>query len=151
MKVLLLLTTSVLAGSAACAQTMVETAVLSGAASSASGAASGVGGALAKSLGRIEGSLSGKPAGAARARSGSVPAEAVVDRRPAPPPPPKPAKSVLEAVQPGLERSELIAKAGKPSFAIVSSEEETMSFICKEGDAYTVKVVEGKVASITLK
>lgn len=154
MKSLILLVAGLFAATAACAQSMVEHAVLSGAASSASGAASGVGKALNKSLQRLEGSLSGKsPSGTAAtpAGRGSTASALLVDRRPVPPPPPKPAKSVLEGIKPGIERSELIAQAGQPSFSIVSSEEETMSFVCKEGDVYTVKVQDGKVASIALK
>lgn len=154
MKLLILLAASLFAASAAYAQSMVEHAVLSGAASSASGAASGVGKALSKTLERLEGSISGKPAAAnaaPAARSREPGSGLLVGRRPAPTPPPKPAKSVLEGVKPGLERSELIARAGKPSFSIVSSDEESMSFVCQEGDVYTVKVQDGKVASIELK
>lgn len=154
MKLLILIAAGVVCAAAAHAQGMVEHAVLSGAAASASGAASGAGNALSKALGRLDGSLSGKSAAGSAATPASratAAAEMRLNSRPAPPPPPKPAKSVLEAVKPGLERGELIAKAGKPSFAIVSSDEETMSFVCKEGDVYTVTVQDGKVASILLK
>ena len=158
MKLIALLFAAMLGSSLAHGQAMVEYGAIAAAASSAAGPASKMGKSLEKSLKALDGSLA--PAAAEPARTHAKPqAATAADRRPArssgstpaSTPLPKPSKEVLAAVQVGIDRSELIAKAGKPSFAIVSAEEELLSYNCKEGAAYSVVVKDGKVTEVREK
>jgi lipoprotein-anchoring transpeptidase ErfK/SrfK len=144
MRLLLAASALALLPASAFCQTMVESAILSGAvASAASGSAAATGSALSKSLGNIDSTL-------ARAAGASAPATALV--RPAPtratPPLPKPLQAAFQGVEPGTARADVIAKAGKPQFAIASSEEELLRYTTREGGSIRIRVVEGKVSSI---
>lgn len=127
-------------------QAMVESAILSGAsASAASGSAKATGSALSKSLGKLNSTLSA--AGGAGVRSNST-AAIPVPRAGGTPPPPKPSQTAFEGIQPGTLRADLIAKAGKPQFAITSSDYEMMNYATSEGGSVRIRVVDGKVSTI---
>jgi hypothetical protein len=144
MRLLLAVSAIALVPGFALCQTMVESAILSGAvANAASGSAAATGSALSRSLGKMDSTL-------ARAAGASAPATASLraTRSRATPPLPKPPQAAFEGVEPGTARAGLIAKAGKPQFAIASSEEEILSYTTREGGSIRVRVVEGKVSSI---
>jgi len=124
-------------------QTMVESAILSGPiAASASGGAASTGSALSKSLGNID-SVLGRAAAGAPATSTTR-----TSQTRATPPLPKPPQAAFEGVEPGTPRTELIAKAGKPQFAIASSDDEMLRYTTKEGGAIHIRIVDGKVSTI---
>lgn len=150
MKALGLISAILLLAGVASAQGMVEYGAIAGAATSASGGVSKIGSSLEKAFKGVEGSLSGKSTARDTTLERSAGRSTAV-RKPAPPPPPKPSKEVFTAVAPGLERAELIAKAGRPAFAIVSSDEEILSYLCKEGASYTVVLKDGKVSEVKEK
>jgi len=151
MRALCLLALSLIPAAPLAAQAMVENALLSGAASAASGSMAKAGAAVAKVLSRADNALSGKAAkeSPVAARPSVVTIDsAPIERKPAPPPPPKPSKADFDSIVPGLSRSELIAKVGLPAISILSDQGESLSYDCKEGDAFTIKMSDGKIASI---
>lgn len=150
MRLTILIAAALLGSGLAQAQSMVEYGAIAAAAGSASGGASKLGAALEKSLKSVDGSLRARPADTPAGKS-SRQSQAALDRRPAPPPPPKPAKETLAAVQVGWEKAQLMAKAGQPAFSIVSSDEEVLSYVCREGAAFTVIVKDGKVSEVKEK
>jgi hypothetical protein len=146
MRSIVVLAVAVLLPVPAFCQAMVESAILSGAAASAaSGTAKATGSALSKSLGKLNSTLSG--AGGAGVRSNSTSA-IPVPRAGGTPPPPKPSQKAFEGIEPGTPRADLIAKAGKPQFAITSSDYEMMNYATSEGGSVRIRVVDGKVSTI---
>lgn len=141
----LLLAVSILAllPATALCQSMVESAILSGAvAGSASGAAASTGSALSKSLGNIDTVLGRAAAGTTATRTTRA------SQTRATPALPKPPQAAFEGVEPGTPRTDLIAKAGKPQFAIASSDDEMLRYTTKEGGAIRIRIVDGKVSTI---
>ncbi|GEM_PF-5256693 len=132
------------------AQTIIEAGALAGAATAGAGPAARIGASLDKVLGKVETTLAGKPsASPASALKGSKTVDPSLPvLKPSPPPPPKPLKTDFDSVAPGLSRTELIAKVGPPSFAIASSGGESLSYICREGERFTVQIEGGKVTTV---
>ena len=129
---------------AAFGQAMVESAILSGAAAgAASGSAKATGRALSNSLGKINSALAGKSGTSVKA----VPTGRV-DKTGTTAAIPKPPQAAFEGVETGTPRDEVIAKAGKPQFAISSSDYEMLSYATAEGGSVRIRVVDGKVAKI---
>lgn len=144
MRLLLASVIVVLSPATALCQAMVESAILSGAtASAASGSAKVTSDAMSKRLHKLNSAL----AGAASTGARSTPA-IPIPRTAATPPLPKPSQTVFEGVEPGTPRADVIAKAGKPQSAIVSSDDEMLKYSTCEGGAVRIRMVDGKVSSI---
>jgi hypothetical protein len=125
-------------------QAMVESAILSGAAAgAASGSAKATGRALSNSLGKLNSALGGKDGTSAKATP-----KGHVDKTGTAPAIPKPPHAAFEGVETGTPRAEVIAKAGKPQFAISSSDYEMLSYATAEGGSVRIQVVDGKVSKI---
>lgn len=146
MRLLLASVILILLPATALSQAMVESAILSGAAASASsGSAKATGSALSKSLGKLNSTLKGASGTSARSRSTSaIPIPAAKSA----PPLPKPSQTAFEVIEPGTPRTDVIAKAGKPQFAITSSDYEMLNYSTSEGGSVRIRVVDGKVSSI---
>jgi hypothetical protein len=130
---------------AAYSQSMVEYGALAGSTSTAAaGAGKSTASALSKTLGKLDAAL------AASSSTEAVSRDAVTQAKASPPakPLPKPALSAFDGIKAGTPRADLIARAGKPEFAIATSEEEVLRYTTSDGGQVRIRVVDGKVAAI---
>ena len=132
-------------------QAMIEYGIGAGR-SGAAGAAAG------KSVVHILGQVSTTLAGAARTGDNIRPAESRVVTVAAPaaavaPQPAAPAAPIdFSEIAAGMDKAELMAKAGKPSMSVTSTESSTLVETCwyrAGANSVTVILRNGKVASIT--
>lgn len=159
MRILLAVSAVVLLPAAALCQSMVESAALSGAAgASAAGSASATSSALSKSFGKIDSALSGAAGTPATPPAKAIPAppagatkRPVAAKRRGSTGPTRPSQALLESVEPGLSRADLIAKAGRPQFSISSTDDEVLRFVSAEGPTFRIRLVDGIVASVDQK
>ncbi|MBI5085576.1 MAG: hypothetical protein HZB13_13370 [Acidobacteria bacterium] len=127
------------------AQGMVEYGAIAAATStSGAGAGKSTASALSKALGRIDGNLSTARQETPAAKSYGAAVRTYVPAKPLP----KPALAAFDGIEPGAPRADLIAKAGKPSFAITTSEEEVLRYSTSDGGEVRVRVVDGKVSQV---